>query len=62
MANQDMREMMWRQGITQESLIVKLRERGLHVTPSEMSRTLRGVLVSPKAKRVLEECHKILNV
>jgi endonuclease III len=41
-------------------LILKLQEKGLTVQTSELSYVLSGVMVTPKAKRVLQACDEIL--
>lgn len=47
-------------GLKQVDLILELRERGITVQPPEMSSILRGINTYPKAKKVLEECEKIV--
>ena len=47
-------------GIKQVDLILELRKRGVTVQPPEMSSILRGINTYPKAKKVLEECEKIV--
>ena len=54
------RERMKKLGITQVNIILELKERGITVQPPEMSSILRGTYTYPKAKRVLNECDKIL--
>jgi predicted transcriptional regulator len=54
------RERMKKLGITQVNIILELKERGITVQPHEMSSILRGTYTYPKAKRVLNECDKIL--
>ena len=41
-------------------IILELRKRGITVQPPEMSSIIRGVYTYPKAKRVLDECDRIL--
>jgi hypothetical protein len=53
-------ERMDRLGVKQVDMILKLRERGITVQPPEMSSILRGINTYPKAKKVLEECEKIV--
>lgn len=48
-------------GITQVEMMLELQKRGISVQPPEMSSVLRGVFTSPKARRVLSECDKILS-
>ena len=47
-------------GLKQVDMILELRERGITVQPPEMSSILRGINTYPKAKKVLEECEKIV--
>lgn len=47
-------------GVKQVDMILELRKRGIPVQPPEMSSIIRGVYTYPKAKRVLDECDKIL--
>lgn len=47
-------------GIKQVDLILELQQRGITVQAPEMSSIIRGVLTYPKAKKVLDECEKIL--
>lgn len=47
--------------IKQVDLIIELRKRGIVVQPPEMSSIIRGVNTYPKAKRVLDECDRILS-
>lgn len=53
-------ERMKKLGIKQVDLILELRKRGITVQPPEMSSIIRGVNTYPKAKRVLDECDRIL--
>lgn len=53
-------ERMKNLGIKQVDMIFELRKRGITVQPPEMSSIIRGVYTYPKAKRVLDECDKIL--
>mgnify|MGYP000860857153 FL=1 len=46
--------------IKQVDMILKLQKRGIVVQPPELSQILRGVYTYPKAKKVLDECDKIL--
>ena len=46
--------------IKQVDLIIELGKRGVVVQPPEMSTILRGANTTPKAKKVLEECDRIL--
>lgn len=55
------KERMKKLGITQVEMIMKLRERGINVSPPEMSATLRGLYTYPKATKVLAECENIMN-
>ena len=45
----------------QVDMIVALRERGITVQPPEMSSILRGISSYPKAKKVLDECERIIS-
>ena len=45
-------------GVKQVDMI--LEQRGITVQPPEMSSIIRGVYTYPKAKRVLDECDRIL--
>ena len=54
------RERMQALDITQVDMILELQKRGVTVQPPEMSSIIRGVYTYPKAKRVLDECDKIL--
>lgn len=54
-------ERMKQLGIKQVDLIIELRKRGIVVQPPEMSSVIRGVNTYPKAKRVLDECDRILS-
>lgn len=47
-------------GMKQVDMILELRKRGITVQPPEMSNILREVCTYPKAKRVLDECDRIL--
>lgn len=47
-------------GIKQVDMILELRKRGVVVQPPEMSSIVRGICTYPKAKRVLDECDRIL--
>lgn len=47
--------------IKQVDMILELQKRGIVVQPPEMSSILRGIYTYPKAKKVLDECDKILN-
>lgn len=47
-------------GIKQVDLILELQQRGITVQAPEMSSIIRGVHTYPKAKKVLDECEKIL--
>lgn len=47
-------------GIKQVDMILELRKRGIVVQPPEMSSIVRGICTYPKAKRVLDECDRIL--
>lgn len=55
------KERMKKLNISQVEMILMLRERGITVSPPEMSATLSGLLVTPKAKKVLTECENIMN-
>ena len=46
--------------IKQVDMILELQKRGIVVQPPELSQILRGVYTYPKAKKVLDECDKIL--
>ncbi len=48
-------------GIKQVDMILELQKRGFVVQPPEMSSIIRGVYTYPKAKKILEECDKILS-
>lgn len=54
-------ERMKQLDIKQVDLIIELRKRGIVVQPPEMSSIIRGVYTYPKAKRVLDECDRILS-
>lgn len=54
-------ERMKQLDIKQVDLIIELRKRGIVVQPPEMSSIIRGVNTYPKAKRVLDECGRILS-
>lgn len=54
-------ERMKQLDIKQVDLIIELRKRGIVVQPPEMSSIIRGVNTYPKAKRVLDECDRILS-
>lgn len=54
-------ERMKQLDIKQVDLIIELRKRGIVVQPPEMSTIIRGVNTYPKAKRVLDECDRILS-
>lgn len=47
-------------GLKQVDMILELRKRGIVVQPPEMSSILRGINTYPKAKKVLNECEKIV--
>ena len=53
-------ERMKKLGVKQVDMILELKERGITVQPPEMSSIIHGVYTYPKAKRVLDECDKIL--
>lgn len=55
------KERMKQLDIKQVDLIIELRKRGIVVQPPEMSSIIRGVNTYPKAKRVLDECDRILS-
>ena len=46
--------------MSQVTMLLELRQRDINVSPPELSNILRGILTSPKAKIVLEECGKIV--
>lgn len=48
-------------GVKQVDMILELRKRGITVQPPEMSSIIRGFYTYPKAKRVLDECDRILD-
>ena len=54
-------ERMKKLDIKQVDLIIELRKRGIVVQPPEMSSIIRGINTYPKAKRVLDECDRILS-
>lgn len=54
-------ERMKQLDIKQVDMIIELRKRGIVVQPPEMSSIIRGVNTYPKAKRVLDECDRILS-
>lgn len=54
-------ERMKQLDIKQVDLIIELRKRGIVVQSPEMSSIIRGVNTYPKAKRVLDECDRILS-
>lgn len=54
-------ERMKQLDIKQVDLIIELRKRGIVVQPPEMSSIIRGVNTYPKAKKVLDECDRILS-
>ena len=47
-------------GISQVDMILKLKERGMTVSPPMMSQILRGVYDYPKGKAVLMACEEVL--
>ena len=47
-------------GVKQVDMILEQRKRGITVQPPEMASIIRGVYTYPKAKRVLDECDRIL--
>lgn len=47
-------------GLKQVDMILELRKRGIVVQSPEISTILRGINTYPKAKKVLEECEKIV--
>lgn len=47
-------------GVKQVDLVLELRKRGITVQPPELSQIIRGIYTYPKAKRILDECDKIL--
>ncbi len=47
--------------IKQVDMILELQKRGSVVQPPELSQILQGVYTYPKAKKVLDECEKILS-
>lgn len=55
------RERLQSCGKTQVWLIHKLAEKGVSVSPSDMSYILSGVLNTPKAQKVIELCGEILD-
>lgn len=56
----DIKSRMAAQGVTQVEMILELQKRGMVVQPPELSQILSGVYTYPKAKRVLDECDRIL--
>jgi len=56
----DIKSRMVAQGVTQVEMIFELQKRGMVVQPPELSQILSGVYTYPKAKRVLDECDRIL--
>ena len=56
----DIKSRMVAQGVTQVEMIFELQKRGTVVQPPELSQILSGVYTYPKAKRVLDECDRIL--
>lgn len=54
-------ERMKKLDIKQVDMILELQKRDIVVQPPEMSYILRGVMTSPKAKQVLDECDRILS-
>lgn len=48
-------------GVKQVDLILELKKRGITVQPPEISYIIRGIYTTPKAKKVLDECNKILD-
>ena len=48
-------------GVKQIDLILELKKRGITVQPPEISYIIRGIYTTPKAKKVLDECDKILD-
>ncbi len=56
----DIKSRMVAQGVTQVGMIFELQKRGMVVQPPELSQILSGVCTYPKAKRVLDECDRIL--
>lgn len=57
----DLKKQIQMRGITQASLLLKLREKGLIVYPTDISNYLNGYIISPKSKKVLQAIDKILN-
>lgn len=57
----DLKKQIQMRGITQASLLLKLREMGLIVYPTDISNYLNGYIISPKSKKVLQAIDKILN-
>ena len=53
-------ERMKKLDIKQVDMVLELQKRGIVVQPPELSQILRGVYTYPKAKKVLNECDKIL--
>ena len=53
-------ERMRKLGIKQTDLIIELGKQHIIVQPPEMSYILRGINTTPKAKKVLDECNKII--
>ena len=56
----DIQERMKRVNLKQVDLILELKKRGIVVQPPEMSTILRGIYTYPKAKKILNECEKII--
>ena len=56
----DIKSRMVAQEVTQVGMILELQKRGIVVQPPELSQILSGVYTYPKAKRVLDECDRIL--
>ena len=56
----DIKSRMVAQGVTKVEMIFELQKRGTVVQPPELSQILSGVYTYPKAKRVLDECDRIL--
>lgn len=55
------RERMEKLKLTQAALVLMLRERGVAVTPPELSQVLREIIVYPKAQRIRVEIEHILD-
>ena len=57
----DVRMLLDELGISQRDLVKKINaQRVYHVTPSEVSAAIQGLLTTPKGNRIVADCYSLL--